>query len=111
VACPAHDAEQISAKLKGAAVPYNIIAASNDEQLLSARFTADTVYEALAKVQSIRSRGFLVEITGPDGNAISANELEAEAASIRLLRLRRGDFGRLSASGTQPRWFPHIRRM
>jgi len=50
------------------------------------RFTANTVYEALARVRRIRSRGFLVKIAGPDGKTISENELEADAAGIRSLR-------------------------
>jgi hypothetical protein len=69
-------------------VAYSIIAESGRQRLMGTRFTADTAYEALARVQRIRSRGFLVKISGPDGKPVSENDLEADAAGIRLLRLR-----------------------
>ena len=65
---------------------YTIIAESKGQRLMGDRFTANTVYEALARVRRIRSRGFLVKIAGPDGKTISENELEADAAGIRSLR-------------------------
>jgi hypothetical protein len=68
---------------KEPAVAYTIIAKC--PPLLGDRFTADTVCEALDRVQRIRSRGFLVTIAGPDGEPISENELEAEAAGIQSL--------------------------
>jgi hypothetical protein len=78
------DAAQISAQVeKEPAVAYTIVAKCH--RLLGGRFTADTVCEALDKVQHIRSRGFLVTIAGPDGEPISENELETEAAGIRSL--------------------------
>jgi hypothetical protein len=69
---------------------YTIIAESQGQRLMGTHFTADTVYEALARVQRIRSRGFLVKLSGPDGKPVSENDLEADAAGIRLLRLRPG---------------------
>jgi hypothetical protein len=68
---------------KEPAVAYTIIAKC--PPLLGDRFTADTVCEALDRVQHIRSRGFLVTIAGPDGEPISENELAAEAAGIQSL--------------------------
>jgi hypothetical protein len=77
---------QISAKTKKEpAVAYTIIAEFKIHRLMGDRFTADTASEALDRVQHIRSRGFLVKITGPDGKPVSENNLEAEAAAIRSL--------------------------
>jgi hypothetical protein len=77
------DAAQISQKEP--VVVYTIIAESKNQRLLGDRFTADTVCEALDRVQHIRSRGFQVKIAGPDGKPVSENDLEAEAAGIRSL--------------------------
>jgi len=52
------------------------------------RFTANTVYEAFARVEHLRGRGFLVKIAGPDDTPVSENELEAEATGILSWRLR-----------------------
>jgi hypothetical protein len=62
---------------------YTIIAKC--PPLLGDRFTVDTVCEALERVQHIRSCGFLVTIAGPDGEPVSEDELEAEAAGVRSL--------------------------
>jgi hypothetical protein len=64
---------------------YTIIAEFKAHRLLGDRFTADSACEALDSVQSIRSRGFLVKITGPDGKPVSENDLEAESTRIRSL--------------------------
>jgi hypothetical protein len=77
---------QISAKSeKETGVAYTITAEFRSHRLLGDRFTADTVCEALDRVQRIRSRGFLVKIAGPDGKPVSENDLEAEADGIRSL--------------------------
>jgi hypothetical protein len=66
-------------------VVYTIIAESKNQRLLGDRFTADTVCEAIDRVQRIRSCGFLVKIAAPDGKPVSENDLKAEAAGIRSL--------------------------
>jgi hypothetical protein len=69
---------------------FTIVAESRGQRILGTRFTADTAYEALARVRRIRSRGFLVKISDPDGKPDSENQLETDAAGIRLMRLRPG---------------------
>jgi hypothetical protein len=71
---------------KESPLAYTIIAEARDRRLLGDRFTADTPHEAFARVQHLRRRGFQVKITGPDGESVSENELEAKAAGSRSAR-------------------------
>ena len=76
---------------------YTIIAEARNQRLLGDRFTADTAHEAFARVHYIRHRGFEVKISGPDGESVTENQLEAKVASSRSARAQPAPSGSADA--------------
>jgi hypothetical protein len=76
---------------------YTIVAEARDQRLLGDRFTAYTAHEAFARVQHIRRLGFQVKITGPDGESVSEDELDAKGAGSPSARAQRAPSGSADA--------------